>query len=260
MDCEQFPDHADCQAEARAPGRSGWAAQPTGDVVCRNDGGEVVDCYIEGEGWIGADGCRYLLTTRDQPPEEATGAGGWYLRQCSDPPGGSVVWLADSEAPGPALLAQIAVSRLSLPPPDLELSPPLPAPQLVMLPTWLWVSPQWWRIRSASASVPGMTVTAMATPVQVRWETGDGRQLTCDSGTPYAETDDPASGSPDCGHTYTRTSEHEPGGAFELSATVAWEVTWVGGGASGAVGPLFSTATVPVEVVESLSRNTRSPL
>jgi hypothetical protein len=258
VDCDQHPDHADCRAQAATPGDAAGAAGPGGEVVCRDDTGEVVDCFIEGQGWIGADGCRYLFNGSDSPPEGVAEPGGWYVRQCSATPGGGVVWLADADAPGPALLAQVAMSRLRLPPPEVELSPPASVPQLVMLPIWLWVTPQWWVNRSASASVTGLTVTAVATPVEVLWDTGDGASHTCGAGTPYAAAADPASPSPDCGHTYTRTSAGQPGAVFTLTATVTWQVTWSGGGASGSAGLLFSTATVPVQVVESLSRNTSS--
>jgi hypothetical protein len=253
VDCDQFPEHAQCQTGVVAPGGPAWVVGPSGDVVCHDDSGEVVECYIEGQGWIGADGCRYFFNGSDGPPEGASGPGGWYVRQCSEVAGGGVVWLADSEAPGPGWLAQIAASRLTLPPPVLELSPPASAPQLVMLPTWLWVQPQWWQTtRSASASVPGITVVAVATPTEVEWVTGDGAGYDCGAGTPYTVADDPLQPSPDCGHTYTRT------GVFTLVGTVSWQVAWSGGGASGTVGPLFSTTSQSIEVVESLSRNTGS--
>ena len=250
VDCEQEPEHARCQAGVGVPGGPAWVLTPTGEVVCHNDVGDAVDCWVEGEGWIGADGCRYLFNGSDSPPADATGPGGWYVRQCTAVPGGGVVWLPAADAPGPGWLAQAAVSRMALPQPALRLSPPAGAPQLVMLPTWLWVPPQWWQApRSASASVPGITVTAVASPVQVHWSTGDGATFVCGPGTSYTATVDAAGRSPDCGHTYTRT------GQFDLTATVTWQVTWSGGGAAGTIGPLFSTTVQPVEVVESLSRN-----
>jgi hypothetical protein len=67
---------------------------------------------------------------------------------------------------------------------------------------------------------------------------------------------DPNAESPTCGHTYTRPSRGEPGGVFELSATVTWEITWSGGGTSGTVDPLTTSAGTQVVVTESLSRNT----
>jgi hypothetical protein len=251
VDCSQFPEHAQCRVEAGVPGSPAWVLTPAGEVVCHNDVGEVVDCWIEGEGWIGADGCRYLFNGSGLPPADATGPGGWYVRQCTAVPGGGVVWLPDADAPGPGWLAEVAASRVVLPRPEVELSPPAGTPQLVMLPTWLWVPEQWWQVtRSASASVPGVTVTAVARPVEVRWSTGDGVTVACGPGTAYTVASDAAGPSPDCGHTYTRT------GVFDLTAIVTWQVAWSGGGASGTIGPLFSTSTQQVEVVESLTRNT----
>lgn len=258
VDCAQFPQHADCRVQAGESEDAGLVPTPADQVECRDDTGDVVECHIEGQGWIGTDGCRYLLNGRDSPPDGVHERGGWYLRQCTDTPGGGVVWISDGEAPGPAMLARLAASRLQLPPPELRLNPPPSAPQLVMLPTWLWIAPPWWAPRSASVSVPGLTVTAVATPAEVRWETGDGAEVVCDAGTPYDAAVDPEQPSPDCGHTYTRTSSDAPGGVFILRATVGWDVTWSGGAGGDSLGRLFSTATAEVEVVESLSRNTRS--
>lgn len=76
VDCSQFPEHADCQTVVGRPGAPAWVVGPAGDVVCHNDSGEVVDCYIEGQGWIGADGCRYFFNGSDDPPDGASGPGG----------------------------------------------------------------------------------------------------------------------------------------------------------------------------------------
>jgi hypothetical protein len=260
VNCHQHPDHPECRVEAGAAERiGGMIAAPSGEVVCRDAEGEVVDCFVEGEGWIWSDGCRYL-PVEAAPPTGAETPGAAYRPTCPRDPLGSqraLVWIPDSEAPGPAALGQVAVSRLVLPRPKIELSPPLTAPQLVMLPTWLWVDPQWWVVRSASASVPGVvTVTAMAEPTQVVWDTGDGGRYVCGRGTPYEPGMDPAAASPDCGHVYRRSSAGEPSHSFRLTATVSWRVSWSGGGMSGIAGPLFSTVSMPVQVVESRSVNT----
>ena len=257
VDCEQFPDHPACQVAAgEQPGPGETGATPDGQMICRLDG-QVVPCVTE-DGWLGNDGCRYLQVD-SPPPSRVEEQGASYRPTCPGDPVGSqrpLVWLPDSEAPGLPALGRRAVSRLVLPQPALALSPPVGTPQLVRLPTWLWIQPAWWTSRSASASVPGLTVTAVATPVRVHWTTGDGGKYLCDAGTPYTAGGDPAGASPDCGHTFARPSRGQPGGTFPLSATVTWQVTWSGGGASGTLGPLFSTATVPVQVVESRSVNT----
>jgi hypothetical protein len=77
------------------------------------------------------------------------------------------------------------------------------------------------------------------------------------TGTPYTSADNPASASPDCGHTYTKSSAGQPGGAFQASATFTWDVTWQGaGGAGGALPPLFTIATAAFRVAESQALNT----
>lgn len=257
VDCDQNPDHPGCDVTAETPERPGWTESASGEVACVWDG-EQVPCTNDW-GWYGGDGCYYQRL--DDGPTERDGApGASYLPQCiGDPPNAqrAAVWIPDSEAPGLGVLAQIAVSRLSLPAPDIALSPPPPAPQLVHLPAWLWVDESTWGPRSATASVPGLSVTATATPTTVVWSTGDGGSRSCEGpGTPWQAGMDPKSESPTCGHTYTRPSRSEPGGVFELSATVTWEITWSGGGTSGTVDPLTTSAGTQVVVTESLSRNT----
>jgi hypothetical protein len=261
VDCEQQPEHADCDVEAGTAPADRMAAGPDGRVVCRDGVGEVTECFIEGQGWIGGDGCRYLSFGSSDRPSDATGPGAWYQRTCRTPSGvaGEVVWLPDPQAPGPAELGRIAASRLVLPRPVVVVNPPVAAPQLVALPTWLWVEPGWWGVsRSASVTVPGVVVTATATPLRVVWSMGDGTSVTCDGpGTPYRTGGgDPAAGSPDCGHIFRQGSAGRPGGVFEVSARVTWRVVWSGGGSSGVAGPLFSATTVPVRVVEVRSVNT----
>jgi hypothetical protein len=257
VDCEQFPNHPECQVNAVVPNQpDAPIMSPSGEVTCRW-AGEEVPCRDDW-GWYGGDGC-YYRELQDGPSQRDGVPGAAYQPRCLDDPSNALrpaVWIPDDEAPGPAALGRTAVSRLVLPQPQIELSPPLPAPQLVMLPTWFWVVPQWWESRSASASVPGVTVTAVARPTEVRWSTGDGAEIICDEGTPYEPGGDPAAASPDCGHTYTHSSAGQPGGAYTLTATVTWRVSWSGGGMSGQVGPLFSTASAVVEVLESRSVNT----
>jgi hypothetical protein len=252
VNCDQMPTHPECELEAGSRPAGEMTGTPSGEMLCRL-GGEVVPCVTD-EGWLGANGCRYLRLEGVEPPSGTSEPGAAYRMRCpGDPPGSErpLVWLPDSQAPGPAALARHAVSRLVLPQPAVELNPSVSAAQLVGLPTWLWVEPVWWTPHSASAFVPGVTVTATATPTQVRWVMGDGAVVTCSgAGTPYAEAADPAAASPDCGHTYRRSSAAQPGGVYAMSATVTWQVSWSGGGASGALAPLTSTTQVLVPVAE----------
>jgi hypothetical protein len=160
--------------------------------------------------------------------------------------------------PDPAVLAALARQTLGLPSPVIRSSPAENALQLTNLPTWLWINPAEWVPESKTATVPGESVTATATPVSVTWHPGDGSTVTCQgAGTPYSSADNPAAASPDCGHTYTASSAGQPGGAFRATATITWDVTWQGaGGAGGALPPLFTTAVAAFRVAESQALNT----
>ncbi len=159
-------------------------------------------------------------------------------------------------AVAPVVLAQTARRRLVLPSPVIRSSPRPEDLLPVHLPIWLWVGGSVWRPRSATASVPGVTVTATATPSQATWSTGDGGSVVCHGpGTPYAGGD-PSRPSPDCGHVYSRSSAGRPGEAFHVTVTVTWAITWAGAGENGTLAPLTTTAAAPFQVAQIPSLNT----
>jgi hypothetical protein len=152
-------------------------------------------------------------------------------------------------------LAQVAVARLRLPGPVIRANPA--GPQLVNLPTWLWVDRAGWAPRWATAAAPGVSVTATATPARVVWSMGDGTTLTCTTaGTPFPAGTDPMAASPDCGHTYRSSSQDSPGGVFQVRATVFWAVSWAGAGQRGRVDDLSTSTTTVFRVLESPVVNT----
>ncbi|WP_436776774.1 hypothetical protein [Yinghuangia sp. YIM S09857] len=151
--------------------------------------------------------------------------------------------------PSPAQLAQVAVSRLVLPTPSVGTSPS--GDQVVSVPTWLWVEASSWGSVSATAAVPGVSVTATAVPVSAVWSMGNGDAVTCAGpGTPYGPGSDPASGSPDCGYTYARSSAGQPAERFAVTVTVTWRVSWSGGGQSGVVDGMSTQAMAGLRVRE----------
>ena len=183
-----------------------------------------------------------------------TGAGSWFDFVCGGPgTGGGTTWLAfdNPKAPAaPVVIAWRAVSRLKLPSPVIRVNPT--GQQLVHLPTWLWLGTNSWQARSASAQVPGVAVTATASPQQVVWSMGDGTTVTCAGpGTAWHRATNPARASPTCGHTYQKPSAGQPDKAFRVTATVTWNIAWNGGGQGGALPALQTTATLPVQVAES---------
>jgi hypothetical protein len=227
-----------------------------GPSTCRNNLGQQVACVDGQFGTIGPDGC-YLKPVAPVGSTAATGS--WYERLCAVPGGvnnfAPASLVADGQGPGAgssAALALEAVRELRLPSPVIRANPSPGAEQMVGVPTWLWVEPGLWRAVSATAAVPGESVTATATPRSVRWRTGDGAVVTCAGpGTPYTSAADPNAASPDCGHTYLRSSAGQPEDAFEVTATINWDVAWAGGGQQGVFLGLQTTATVSFRVAEA---------
>ena len=87
--------------------------------------------------------------------------------------------------------------------------------------------------------------------------THDGTTVTCTGpGTPYGGGN-PAAASPACGHAYGRSSAGQPAGAYRVTVTVTWDITWAGaGGAGGALAPLATAAAAEFRVAESQALNT----
>ena len=193
-----------------------------GDGRCRDPSGQEIPCVRDG-GSAGADGCYYRPT--DPSPStiaalggQPAGDGGWYIRVCYGGAAGSggVVWIAGGPpVVSPAVLARQARARLDLPEVVIRLNPS--GDQLVNLPLWLAMDPASWTARSATASVPGVSVTATARPVKANWSMGDGTTVTCTGpGTAWTAGSDPRSPSPDCGHVYRRSSAKAPGGVYVI--------------------------------------------
>jgi hypothetical protein len=206
--------------------------------------------------------CNWEFVNPQRPPPPGRGpSGGWYVQMCqltngvsSDVPS----WFDAPPGVDVAAVARQAMAQLRLPSPEIRTSPSSAAPVLVYVPVWLWLSHDSFVSRSATASVPGLSITATATAQRVRWETGDGDVEVCtDAGTAWRTGMDPQAPSPTCGHTYLPESTNTSSGSFvaRLRATVTWSVSWAGGGATGTVPDLATTSTVNLRVVLSRSVN-----
>ena len=146
----------------------------------------------------------------------------------------------------PAQAAANAVRRLPLHPPEVRLSPPLNARQLVGLPTWLWVAGPW-RPLHASASLGGVTSTVTATPTTVTWRLDAGTTVTCHGpGTAYDPSRPAGSQHSDC------TLLFEVAGTFRLTATVTYAANWTSStGDTGGLGDLTRATAVTVRVEQA---------
>ncbi|MDN3059403.1 ATP/GTP-binding protein [Streptomyces sp. SRF1] len=136
--------------------------------------------------------------------------------------------------PDPAQLAQQAVDKMLLKGPDI-VSPDAAGRWTVGVPVWMHAgkSPATYGPTSASATAGAVTVTATAKVASIKWQMGDGSTVTCTgAGTPYRKAYGKRT-SPDCGHTYARTSASEPDKKYTVTATATWVIEWNGGGQSG---------------------------
>jgi hypothetical protein len=271
-------------------GRSGAAGKGKGDATV-GGGGDVARCsYVRSDYQPPAEAVTVayahplrtgpvvmqpeaLILTAVRTVDDAGSAavpnpgGSWYVWKCITagtkdalyhPP----LWIANgqplpgaapAQAPSPAALALMARNELHLPTPTIAANPP--GEQLVSLPTWLWLAGGWAPL-SATASVPGVSVTAVATPTSVRWSMGDGSTVTCTgAGTPYHVGRDPNASSPDCGHVYRRSSAGQVGQAFSVTATVHWMVSWAGAGQRGTFPDMTTTGNAAFRVAESQALN-----
>ena len=236
-----------------------------GDVVA-GDGGGTVSVGVStgtstpgsggaptsGTGTSGSAACTYVLL----PPSDQTllGIGGqlpgsWYLRECpnssADSIGSVVVWFPDQgppSAPAPTApegVAEQAERSMVLPVPQPGVNP---SPRAVVnLPEWLWIDPSIWHPVSVTDSAGGVSATATAVPVSVTWTMGDGGDLVCDGpGTPYVVQLPAATQTTACSYTYRASSASQPSpdgdpndAAYEVTATVTWNVTWHAVGTEG---------------------------
>lgn len=252
-----------CTVTVGTTGQSGSSGSSNGSTGGSGSGSDTSGAVPKPTATIVNGACTYQADPGYQPTAGVTPGkkpGGWYLMTCPDAINSNniattttqVVWVPDGAlptAPAPAVLAAEAQKELKLTVPTIESNPAPGQPQLVSVPMWNWVPAGQFAAKSATASVPGESVTATAKPVSVTWSWGDGTSTTCSGpGTPYASSDAPNAASPTCGHTYTKDSGT---GDFTVSATITWNVTWAGGGQSGAFNGMTTTATEAVHVEQS---------
>jgi hypothetical protein len=230
--------------------KPGGGGKPTGDPppgkggtgaprVCKR-GTEEVTCHDPDVGSFNSgDGCYYRLA---EPQPDGVPAGHKaYVKTCANvapigvalpnPPGGF------EQLRSPEQLAYDALALVTMLPPTIHLAPDPGGVGLVGLPVWMWTdrTDQIWGSQAESASSGPITVQITARTTGIVWNMGDGTSITCTSpGTPYAPRYG-AQSSPDCGHTYLRSSRGGAGGRYPVTATSTWEVTWAGGGESGVI-------------------------
>jgi hypothetical protein len=156
--------------------------------------------------------------------------------------------------PDPGELARSAVSTLRLARADVQVAPAYPNPAIVGIENWLWLPGSQWQALIKTVRAGGTAVTVTATPVRVVWDMGPGETTCFDAGRRWV--DGMGDGAVTrCGYTYDRTSTHEPGGVFEVTARIVYDVHWACAGVctadAGALGLIDAPAGIgTVRVVQ----------
>lgn len=219
----------------------GITKPPPGPVPCSSSAGY----------WSNSYHC-YIGAINPQPPAgdpnwQGHEPGDGALYNCYQPQTGLLItiWSQDpppnsGAGPTPREVAQQAIDRMKLSAINIGIAPE-PGPDsvgLVGMPVWMWAKApddHTFGPIIASASAGGITITATANVLHVTWDMGDGTEVVCDTaGSPYK----PSYGrkdSPDCGHTYKKSSVHETGDVYTVTATSSWVITWSGAGQTGTI-------------------------
>ncbi len=168
--------------------------------------------------------------------------------------------------PTPDVLAELAYERITVPDTEVELNPGA-TEQVVNLPTWVWLDGARFEPVEVTARIDGYDVwaTTRAEPVSLTLDPGtedaelhpsSGECAINDDGTigePY--TDGRSDETPPCGITYLRGTHAT--GAYDLTASLTWEVSWEGSGGSGGDlpdGVFETTHEITVDEVQAIVR------
>lgn len=145
-----------------------------------------------------------------------------------------------------------ASGALNPPRPTIYTSPGYRSGLLVQTPTWLWLSPSYWRTYTTTIVVMGYVVTIFATPTVVRWNMGNGDSVLCvGPGTPWIFGFSDALST--CKYTYRNSSDGKARDRYKITATVTFvgSFTSVGlGGMRGPLGAVTRSSSVRAAVAE----------
>lgn len=217
-----------------SPGGGGGGSSGSGCVYQ----GHGIPCQLDGGWWFPSQLC-YA-----KPGNDALGPGG---QNAPGPNGQQGTWWqcfpttlvnlvpglaffvpsGQAPAPDPAALGRQALGQIQLVTARVTTAPAPPHPEVVGVEVWLWVPQGQWQTLTKTVTAGSTSVTATAVPTKVVWDMGDGSQPTVCYG-PGREwlstyTD---SAQTDCGYTYRTLSASQPGGVFNITATISYAATW----------------------------------
>jgi hypothetical protein len=240
------------------------------------DGGFKItfDCWSDQWGAFEmAEGC-FLKRADPQPPAgdpawagHAPTDGAVYDRNCPSAGGGLAVVVPNGQewragpppgtpvGPTPAQVAAEALAELTVYGPQIGTAPQATGHGLVGLPVWLWTdrNADTWGPIKVSKTDGGITVNLEADAQYVVWDMGDGHSVRCDN--PGTSFSGDGTASPTCGYRYLAPSRDEPGGAYTVTATTHWLVTWAANTGDG--GTLSTdvpdTTTITIDELEDVT-------
>lgn len=166
-----------------------------------------------------------------------------YISDCPEP----IFWGDPVDVPDventltDEILAEYAYDEVALPETEIEVNPQ--GEQLVNLPMWIWLDAQDFEPRTVRAELPvsGLWAETTAEPVSLTVDPGTEDALLYPEdgecgidgegriGEPYQRGR--AGEDPPCGVMYERSTHGV--GAFELSVSLTWEVSWTGSQTGG---------------------------
>ncbi len=130
--------------------------------------------------------------------------------------------------------AERAATSLTREAPEVVVTPAAPSPgpeSLVWVGQLVYVTDATpWSSSVTTTTVDGVAVTVDAVVERIRWQTGDGHEMTCTTPHAYGARNWQhrtwwGGSSLGCGHTYT-TSSRKTGGTYLVTAVAEWSATW----------------------------------
>ena len=189
-----------------------------------------------------------------------------YSRLCMTSPDtwvydGSFTYRGRNQPRPPEIVAQEALAQIQVPAPVPSTSPGIDLPQVVGLPTWLWIDAATWQPLQTTVEAGGYSLTAVVTPTKVTWDMGeddDIRPIECDGPGKQYNLSLPAHvpQHSDCTYTYrwasdTLTGPDHADGRYQAAVTTTWTVAWsTSDGQTGTLTDLTRTTPFSLRVTE----------
>ena len=158
-----------------------------------------------------------------------------------------VLWAAPGQPvgpPDPGNLAQNALGLLPLAAAQVHTAPQAPAHSYIGIENWMWVPPAQWATLTKSVTAGGTRVKVSAAPDRVLWDMGAGSKTCFGPGIQWRRGMTDAAQT-NCGFTYDKTSDNQPGQAFRVTAAIQYNVTWICTGACTQATGTLGLVTAP---------------